>query len=225
MTELLDAVDALTLPTRTKVPQWVTRDGVEVQTVTVIEHDPLLKQLEDAIASTIGAGAGRAMVERRALNVLDSDALYQFSVIASQVGDWCRIVGVKPTRHPTKDLRAWYAARLATQTESDDWYVNTLHGWARMIQAKLNPWASWEVTDPCPKCHASTWEDEVVDLNDRVVKVERNRPILVEYPPGGDVLAQGRATCRRCGNEWKGSSALRELRWDIDHVGEPVGSE
>lgn len=233
--DLLDAVDTLTLPQHTRVLQDVMRtklqpDGrpaidpegnpireVKGTQLSRVTHDPLLTQLERAIATTIGAGAGRAMLERHALSVLDSDALYRFTLIATEIGEWCRLLNVQPSKHPATDLRRWYVARLATNPESDDWYIDKLRSWAGMIRGKLNPWQNWEITDPCPKCHATTWMDESEDGNGKPIVVERNRPVLVEYPVDRDILTNSRATCRNCGHEWVGESALRELRWDIDH--------
>lgn len=237
MSDLLSAVDALTKPDAYRVTQDILKTKLDVhgrpvlddkdqpirevkgsQTVTV-KHNPLLQQLEEAIASTIGAGAGRSMLERHALNVLDSDALYQFSVITSTIGDWCRTVHVRPTRNAVHDLRAWYVARLTTRPTDDDWHTDQLHSWAVTIRAKLNPWQKWEIKDPCPKCHESTW----VDLDDQGNEVELPRPILIEYPVDRDeILSAAKASCRRCGFEWRGSSALRSLRWDTDHPDTPT---
>lgn len=232
MTELLDAVDALTKPSRERVTQEIMktrlqpdgrpaldgnnepiRDPKGQQTLT-IEHPPLLQQLEDAIASTIGAGAGRSMLSKHALNVLDSDALFKFVKIRSAITDWCRIVNVRATRHAVHDLRAWHAARLATRATDDDWHIEQLRAWAGLIKAKLNPPQTWEIKDPCPICRSATWESEDEQGN----PVTLPRPLIVEYHPDrDDILVTAKATCRACGHEWRGRDALRALRWDIDH--------
>lgn len=233
MSELLNAVDALTLPQHTRVVQdiWETRlqpdgrpaldsDGQPLRvpssrTRTVNATTPaLLDQLSDAIGATIGRSGGGG-VEKHARNVLDSDALYQATRIMATITDWCATVHIRATRNPSHDLRAWYAARLATNPTSDDYQITTLHQWAGMIRSKLNRPDSWEATTPCPVCHYETWED----VTDDGTTVERKRPIIVEYwPSAADVLASGKATCRRCGTTWKGSTALRELRWEIDQA-------
>lgn len=232
--ELLDAVDDLTLVTFTKVTQdimqTVMRDGRPVtddngdpvrestgrtRRVTLTAA-PLLQQLEEAIASTIGAGAGRAMTAKFALSVLDSGALYQFSVIDSQIRDWCRMTGVTPTRHPADNLRAWYAATLAKQMEPRqvEFYTNVLTGWAALIRAKLNPPRTMELTAPCPACGAVEYEDEDGDVGPF--------PVKIEYWDGEEaILERARATCRACNATWKGSHALRALRWDVDQADTP----
>lgn len=227
---LLDAVDVLTLPVTVRVPQelYATRfqpdgrpavdeDGNPIrerkgtQTVTVT-HEPLLHQLEAAVASTMG-GAGRGSTLPWELNMLDGDALYKFAGIASQIADWCRVAGVKPDRHPAENLRAWYVATLHRNLEPAvlDGYETVLHGWAVTIKAKLNPPRVLELTSPCPSCKASVWVD--------VEGVSFTHPVKIEYwGSGPDVLEHARATCRACDSVWKGSSALRALRYDVDTI-------
>jgi hypothetical protein len=108
MSELLDAVDNLTLPRNVKVQ---TDDGH-----TWASEDALLFQLEQAVSSSLksGSGSGGAAWER---NVLDSAALYQAGIIRAAIGDWCRIAGVKGRRTPIDGLRAWYVARLSASPD------------------------------------------------------------------------------------------------------------
>lgn len=223
MTELLEAVDALTLETHTLVPQWFTHRGPmctsrcpkgrEHSHTARVVHDSLLHQLEAAIASTIGAGAGRAMTEKWALSVLDSGALQQFAQIESQIRDWCRMAGIEATRHPVDNLRAWYVTRLAMRDdeseEGDAAATKILRKWASTIRAKMDPPKTIELTSPCPKCHAATYEDED--------GTTLTHPIRIQYRDHeADILATAWATCRACGEEWRGSAALREMRWDVD---------
>ena len=107
MTELLDAVDELTLPKPVKVQ---TDDGY-----TWATEDALLVQLREAVSSSLnsGSGAGGSPSTR---NVLDGDALQKAAIITSQIGDWCRMAGMtgdQITRDAVTDLRAWHAAFLA----------------------------------------------------------------------------------------------------------------
>jgi len=217
MTDLLEAVDALTRTTTTRVVQWVTDPtGKEHAKVSFVTHDPLLQQLEEAIASTIGSGGGRSMTAKWALNVLDSDALHKFSEIDSQIRDWCRIVGVAPNRHPVSNLRAWYAATLHQHWEpaTTGFYVAVLRGWAGLIRGKLNPPRSLELTEACPTCGADTWTD-----TDGTVY---RHPVRVEYREGEpDILARARALCRACERVWSGATELRSLRWDLDQADTP----
>jgi hypothetical protein len=207
--DLLEAVDALTLPTHTRVVQWHEVDGKDVAQTTRIEHEPLLLQLEQAIASTIGAGGGRAMTAKWALNVLDSDALYSFSLINTTIRDWCRLAGLPRPEHPVQGLRAWYVSRLTIHDRDDQWVTEQLRAWAGTIRAKLNPSKSIELTFPCPDCGATHW----VDNEDQTLP----HPLRLQYQEQDpDILAKAHAQCRACGRVWRGSHELRALRWDSD---------
>lgn len=239
--DLLAAVDALTKPITESIKQDIyetvigpdgrpeldadnepIRQRAGSHTVTVT-HDPPLERLAAAITSTISRQGGGGS-EKHARNLLDSDALFEFMRISSTVADWCALVRIPSTRNAARDLRRWYVARLATNPESDEFYIDKLHKWERTIHAKLNTPKSWEVSDPCPRCQHSTWVD-VVEINGEPTEVERNRPVLVEYwPDSTDILATAKAECRRCGADWHGSTALRALRFDIDER-EHAGSE
>ena len=234
MTELLDLVDDLTKPVTIHVTQeiWETRmrDGrpvtddngnpIRVHTgntrKTKATQPALLHQLDAAIRSTMAraGGGGNAKHER---NILDAEALYEAIRIVTTITDWCRSVGIRATRNPTRDLRAWYAARIATNPTTDEFHVRELTKWRGVIRAKLNRPEQLEVTAPCPQCHYSTWEDEYEREDGTTGSVERNRPVLVEYWPNArDFLSTAVGTCRRCGREWRGETALRELRWEVD---------
>jgi hypothetical protein len=211
MTELLDAVDALTKPTHTLVVQWVTVDGKDKAHSTRVEHDPLLQQLEEAIASTIGGGGGRSMTAKWALNVLDSDALYQFSIIDTQIRDWCRGVGVKPGPHPLGNLRAFYAAHIGRLPDEarDRVLEGILRKWAGTIRGKMNPPRTMELTAACPVCGSDTWTD--------ADGITYRHPITITYQDqDADILGSARALCRACERVWRGAPELRALRWDVD---------
>ncbi len=242
MTELLDAVDALTKPTTSVVVQDIyetvmvdgrpkTDDNGDMvrektgQTRKVrLEHAPLLDRLEEAITSTMSRQGGGGS-EKHARNIVDSDALFEFMRITAQITDWCAIVGIRATRNAGNDLRRWYAARLATNPEHDDWYTDKLHLWARVIEAKLNAPRSWELRPACPVCTATTWVD-TIDENGVITEVTRNRPVLVEYWPDSiDVVNTAHATCRACGHEWAGKYALNHLAVAIDNADTPEPQE
>lgn len=221
MNDLLSAVDALTRPSHTLVVQWITGHGPhckpgcpkdrEHSHTTRVEHDPLLLQLEAAIASTIGGGSGRSMVSKSELSVLDSDALWHFERIDSQIRSWCQLAGVEASRHAIDNLRAWYVARLTQhgEDEADRAATGILRGWAATIRSKMNPPRTMELTAACPICQSDTWTD--TDGN-----VYRH-PIQIQYrEQDPDILAHARAICRACEQVWIGSHQLRELRWDVD---------
>lgn len=229
MNDLRDAVDALTLRTRTLVPQWFTQRGPlcdgkcpkdrEHSHTVHVEHDPLLHQLEAAIASTMTGGGGRA--QKFAMNVLDSDALMRFLAIKSQITSWCRIAGVRTDDHPAQNLRRWYAKRLASQDDeaSDHACARILRQWAVTIESKLDPPRRREFLDPCPRCGSDLWVD--------AEGTPYRHPVTIQYRVGdpGDepedetLLAHARlstahAECRVCRSEWVGDMGIRSLGWE-----------
>lgn len=168
---------------------------------------PLLDQLRDAIRSSIGGtAAGASLAHER--SVLDADALQKAMTIASQIGDWCRIVGARHDRADlTGSLRAWYTARLATNpTEAeDDWYRHQLQGWVSFIWSKLDPIRERELVDAvCPVCGADEWWRSG----------ERFRhPLVVKYRTNeADMIERGRAMCRACEHVW----GVRELAYELE---------
>jgi len=233
MSDLLDAVNALTQPISETIKQPIyqtvldnndrpkTNDTGDIIRVLIgertvkLNHAPLLDRLEAAITSTMARHGGGG-TDKHARNLLDSQALFECMRIAAAIKDWCGIVGIRATRNPTKDLRAWYVARLATNPDNDEFYIDQLYKWSRTITAKLNQPRSWELSDPCPVCKANTWVD-VADENGHHVEIVRNRPLTVEYWPDQlDIASTATARCRACGEEWFGGNALVRLREHLD---------
>ncbi|MBT2485798.1 MULTISPECIES: hypothetical protein [unclassified Microbacterium] len=202
MSELLDAVDDLTLPKPVKVQ---TDDGH-----TWATEDALLVQLEEAIHSTTGRSGGRSASHTRM--ILDADALMQFHRITSTIGDWCRMAGAAVTRDPVHDLRAWYAAIL-TSPDSTEFYLHELTGWASLIRGKLTPRSTLEWLKPCPECNA----DEYVNEEGDTVR----HPVVIDYDPDTP-FASVRWTCRACGESRAGEFAQRALAYDGETRGEDV---
>lgn len=199
MSELLEAVDDLTLPRPVKVQ---TDDGH-----TWATEDALLVQLEEAIRSTTGRTGGRSASHTRA--VLDVDALMQFHRITSTIGDWCRMAGANVTRDPVKDLRAWHAAFVATETATEI-YLRQMQGWAALIRSKLNPRIAMEYLGACPECAADVW---VNDDGERIL-----HPVEVSYEQA-DPFRTVRWECRACGESRYGEFAQRALAFDAETRG------
>lgn len=201
MTELLDAVDDLTLPRNVKV---ATDDGH-----TWATEDALLTQLEQAVSSTLnsGSGAGGSPWSR---NVLDSAALHQAAIITSTIGDWCRIENVPVRRDPIADLRAWHAAHLGSDhTETNPFYINQMRAWAGQIRNMVNPPKIIEIMSVCPLCGEGQFTN---DLGERI-----SNPIQLSYrPESGSIWADAKAMCRACDAVWASEAELRGLRWQID---------
>ena len=190
MSELLNAVHALTEPSRTKVIQ-----GDRVSTVT---HDPLLVQLEAAVTSAIGNGGGGGSATG---SVINDAALYQLLLIKTQIGDWCRLAGVTPDRKDVSvSLQRWHAAFLG----ESDFRTRTLQGWAQTIVDLLDPPKTVPLAGPCPVCGAINWVGPDGSL--------RASPVAVLYDQT-TLHASLRAVCRvvECAAEWSGADAVQEL--------------
>ena len=190
MDDLISAVDALTKPSRTKV---VRDDG----TTTVVRHDALLVQLEAAVTSAVGTDAGTG--GQSTGNVINGSALYLLSIISSQIGDWCRIAKVKPTRKPVDDLARWRVAALSMPEVT--FYVDALRRWADDIKEMLDPPKRIPLVDPCVACGAAKYVTPEGD---------ERPPVVVEYHQVS-LHASLRAVCRACELTWTGADAVEEL--------------
>ena len=200
MTDLIDAVTALTKPTRTKV---VRDDGSTV----VVRHDALLVQLETAVTSSITGRAGGG--GQSTGNVLNSAALYEASQITSQINDWCRLARVRVMRGDTiGNLTRWMVAFAGSHDESR-FYEDVLHGWVGTIRGLLDPRGRFQVEDPCVVCKADRYTD--------AEEVERRFPVIVEYEIADP---QGTAVCKclACDAQWAGWDALKELGEELSTV-------
>lgn len=198
--DLLDAVDQLTKPTRTKVVQ-------DDNNVATVEMPPLLDGLQSAIRSSMGGNtAGGALAHER--SILDDDALFKFIRIASQIIDWCRARKVATTGDAGHNLRAWYASNLgqAMSDEVEAYYTRTLNGWAGEIRSKLDPWREKDLPDACPVCEAKEWWRD----GERFP-----RPLIVRYKPDGpDMVQNAKAMCRACTKVW----GVRELAYELEQA-------
>jgi hypothetical protein len=106
---LLVAVEELTKPQRSKVMQEAV--------LRTVELPPLLIQLRDAIAGSIGIGGSGSLANER--NMLDGDALYRFSLISSTIGDWARMAGSTAAKNdPVATLQSWYVAYTQSPSNS-----------------------------------------------------------------------------------------------------------
>lgn len=199
MTELLDAVDDLTLPKNIKVS---TDDGH-----TWATEDALLVQLQDAVSSSLrsGSGAGGSPWTR---NVLDGDALHQAAVITSTIGDWCRLAGANVTRDPLVDLRAWFVCR-ENATDPEAFYLSQLRKWAGQIRLLVHPPRMLEITSACPVCGEGQY------MNDQGELI-RN-PLVMSYRATDEWFWRAaKVLCRACQNVWEGVDAMEELAEELD---------
>lgn len=208
--ELLEALEALTNPVRTKVIQ----DGpvgqlVAGQHVATVELPPLLHQLVEAIGGSIGIGGSASLANER--NMLDADALYKFTLINTQVTDWARMAGATITRgDPTATLRSWYVAYAASRPElaSERFYTSKMRQWATQIEDKLDPARVRELPDRCPDCRAASWFNPAD-------KLEYLHPLVIHYKPHGpDMVQDAKTSCRACGSTW----GVRQLAYEIEQA-------
>ena len=196
MTDLLEAVDALTKESRSKVIQ---DDG----TIAIVVQDSLLVQLETAIRSSMGGSTGGASLPSEG-SPLDVGALYESLKITAAIGDWCRMVGVKPVRESVPDLLAWHAAYIGRPGGADEFYIGQLNGWARMITAMFDRPREKDLPSECPTCGAASWWRD---------GAEYSRPLVVRYRPD-DPVGSATALCRSCEKVW----TARELAYELEQA-------
>jgi len=203
MTALLDAVDALTLPTTVRVDQGLGHP-------TVIKHAPLLDQLEAGVAGGIGSHAGASPARERM--PIDAGALQLVDDISSTVMGW-KLRLSKGARFGSLSfrLRDWYVAYIGTvrSEHSDREYERVLSGWQGQVSGMFDPPTRLEITAPCPLCAARFTVDALTGNSGAAVVVEYREV-------GAATLDEASGLCRACGAVWKGRSALRELRWLIE---------
>jgi hypothetical protein len=210
---LLDAVDNLTKPIRSKVIQdGPAGTGVAGQTTATVELPPLLDQMLEAIRSSMGGTTSGASLAHES-SPLDTDALFKMMKIASEIRSWCTMAKITPTGDPGENLRAWYVAKLATpmDVEHDRFHVKQMTGWAEQIKAKLDPWRERELPDACPLCGATEWWNKADGLR-------YTRPLIIRYKPDGpDMVQDAKGFCRACAQVWP----VRALAYDIEHADTP----
>ncbi|KRC52140.1 hypothetical protein ASE16_03570 [Leifsonia sp. Root227] len=193
MSDLLDAVDRLTVPQRLKQMQ-------DTQLVTVVLPS-LLDQLDAAVRSSMGgtSSGGSTAFEG---SIVNSAALMKLMQISHQVADWCRIRQCPVVRDTAKNLRVWYVSTLATDF-NPEFATRQLDNWADAIVALLDPPRQKDLPDACPDCEATKWWKNQHEGG--------LRPLVVFYRPGESVEA-GSAECRACGRKW----SVRELAYAIE---------
>lgn len=241
MTDLLEALDALTKPTYTRVVQEVFQTiigkdgrpkldetGAPRRQLTGtkpvrLAHDPLLTQLQGAITGAMGNTEGSAASLKFTRGVINSDALFQFVRIRSTITDWARAAGLDRCDDPVDELRRWYHSWTATPKPDADekWRTRKLESWATLIEDTIDPWRSMPLPGPCPQPECPQQQiDGLWFYWDQRTKEQGNRPLLVEYKRGdGTVRVEdwARARCRACGTVW---ATPRALQWDREHAEE-----
>lgn len=221
MSDLLTAVDALTLPSVVKVKQ---SDG-DREWTTDCRQDALLIQLRDAVAGGIGSHAGASAARERM--PIDAGALELFQSIASDVSKWyLEVPGRREHLLVTDRLRGWYvhhanevrAGKVSPFTDLE--VTRKVEGWVSKIRGTFDPPIRLELTEviegrmvpvACPATDCGERFAFDRRTGDQVIA------LVVEYRElGVETLDQAVASCRACGGEWRGRAALRGLRWLLD---------
>lgn len=203
---LLDAVEALTKEQRTGVAQKNDKTG-RWERVHEVTHDPLLKQIRDAVwpSRENNGGASAAPQERVPL---DTHMLYEYGKIATQIGSWAVGVGHQPTRDPIRDLHNWYSTVNRDRNLDTSWYVSQMRKWERHITKLLSKTGGFVAHAPCPICGATEWGD--------VINGGGMFPIRIEYTIEDDGrLANHSALCNACKTVWEGFDAVDELATEL----------
>jgi len=209
--EILDDVNKLTQGFEVTVEQvWDDHS----QTVK-IRHDSLLSQLRDAVSSSMAHSANKVSASER--NILDADAIDKLE----QVGNIARklylgVTAAKPFPTPEQNLRQWYlgfsnlhrSGKVSHEALQDK--AGRISALARMIDDKLNPPTSVEITSPCPRCE-KTWVQSDETSWSRAIVVQSRVAVYGS-------LDNATATCRACGASWIHGQGMRQLRWEIDEM-------
>lgn len=207
--DLLDNVDKLTLPNRSKIIQDDIA-GQPPRTVKII-LPALLTQLEDAIRGTIGIGGSGSLPNER--NMLDADALLRFLTIRSQIKEWALDAKAEvDAQDPASTLRAWYVRWVEKPREhaSIKFYAGKTRSWIEQIESKLDPPRVRELPDSCPECGATEWFNPID-------KHRYLHPLIVEYrPTGADMIQEAVGRCRACDSRW----GVRQLAFEIEQMNE-----
>ena len=208
---LLDAVDALTKPVRTKIIQdGPTGTGLAGQHTVTVELPPMLEQLDLAIrGSMVGIGGSGSLAHQR--NVINADAFYLFTKISSTIKDWARIVGAKVTPDDIgATLRAWYTKYTIKQVtlDAERFYTRQMSTWAGQIESNLRPLRMLIIPGRCPVCSADTWWS-------KANHEEYKFPLVTEYNAenGANLVQSARSLCRACETVW----SVRELAYLLEH--------
>jgi len=211
MTDLLDAVHALTRPVHRKIIQD-NPDGPETTRVVTIIDQPLLEQLDAAIRSDIG-GTVSGGSDPRTRSLVDAGALMKMMQISSQVGDWARIVGsdIDKASLPVT-LERWHVKYLGGVHEQgiSDGHTKILTKWAESIVEMLNPPKQMDFAQPCPACSSDCWWDPKTEAS-------YPRPLVVYYRPADSgVVLNATGLCRAC----KKVFGARELAYALEQMGD-----
>lgn len=210
--DLLDAVDALSLPRTSKVMQ---SNDAGIMCVTTINHDPRLQHLRSAIVGGIGSHAGGSNEPRLPF---DAGSLALYTEIETAISTWFVDLMQKPVYlTPEQTLRQWYIGfhdaylKGAVTDEERYEYTKTLRKWAHQIDSKFDPPRKLELMAPCPECgERHAFDPKSGDLMPA---------LIVEYhEEGSQTVVNAMVSCRSCEAVWPGDSGCRSVAWSIEQM-------
>ena len=203
---LLEAVTALT----DRYHVEVIRDD---NTKTRIRHRPRLRQLRDAIHPSGNKGGNGKLARERSL--IDAGALDLYQRIEKHIHKAARVVGADVQDEAEIVLKRWLisARQKVTSDAFEDEWAHRFEGWAKQIDARLNPPVVVEITAPCPICGESKALDR--DSGDLV------SALTIRYwRSGQEGIEDAETRCGFCEAVWAGLTGARECRYDIDTAAE-----
>jgi hypothetical protein len=172
-------------------------------TVVIVEHAPLLQQLDVAAAGAMGSHAGTVAAGLDSTRLPGNWAAIQLrDEIARDLERW----GVDRAgllRHTWDMKHAWQRGHLPDAR----WIrlQNIVRGWADRIEALFDPPVTVPMEAACPRC-GERWGEEPAH-GDRI------DALAVLYHRDGDDVQKVRAVCRNpaCGAVWDGRDGIRAL--------------
>jgi len=182
--------------------------------VVVVEHAPLLQQLEVAAAGAMGSHAGTVAAGLDSTRLPGNWAAIQLrDEIRRRMEAW----GCDPddlAQYVWRQKRGWTRGRVADHTWTQ--LHTRVRSWADRIEALFDPPVTVPLESLCPRCGAR-WGEEPAH-GDRIDAV------AVLYQRDGDDVQKVRAECRNpeCRAVWDGREGVRAML-DASHVRERYG--
>lgn len=221
---LLDVIDHLTIPH----PHQITVEGKQEW----VRRAPLIRQLREAIASSLTGGNGLASSTSKV--PFDTDASEQYTMLEHTILDKLRTIApnVVPHMLPEDNLRVWHSRFVAYGTPEDEaGWVEFWLDWEHRIVAKLNPPVTLELIDtatmkpfPCPDC-GMDWFEKITNSGlipgshppKRWHEREKRIALTATYRPDGQGgLERSAVECGCCGWRATGSAGVRGFAFDLE---------
>ncbi len=178
-----------------------------------VRHDSLLNQLRDAVSSSMAHSANKVSASER--NILDADAIDKLEQVENMARKlYLTVTAAEPFPTPEQNLRQWFigfsnlhrSGKVSREVLGQK--ASRLRSVVTMIDDKLNPPESIEITSPCPRCEKLWVKTDEMSWC-RAITVQSRIAVYGS-------LDNATATCRGCGATWIHGQGMRQLRWEID---------